>query len=100
MYEIIETTTNNFKIAEKIANSLIKNKYSKCIQILKNEKSIYEWINSIQSAEEYLLRIKVNSKFKNDVVELISNKTNYKVPEIISYKIDILNKEYGEWLDN
>ncbi len=100
MYEIIETTTDKLFVAEKIANSLLDNKLSKCVQIIKNEKSLYGWRGSVQSTQEYLLRIKIDSKIKNNVIKIIKNESNYEVPELISYKMEILNNEYREWLEN
>ena len=99
MYKIIETTTDSITNAKLIANYLIKNKMSKCVQIIKNELSVYDWKKKIHNSSEYILKIKLNAINENKISKYISSANKYDIPEIISYDINILNDSYKKWLD-
>ena len=60
----------------------------------------YIWDNKINNEYEYLVSIKTVDILKNKIVEIIKQIHNYKVPEIISYKINIINKDYKLWCED
>ena len=52
MFRIIETTTDDIQIANSISQSIIKNKLSPCVQIIRPANSTYIWEGEIESVDE------------------------------------------------
>ena len=99
MFKIIETSTDKLIIAEKISQSIINSKLSPCVQIIDGIKSYYIWKNKIVSSKEYTIKIKTVENHINKISSIINEKSNYDVPEVISYDFRIENKEYENWFN-
>ena len=99
MFKIIETSTDKLIIAEKISQSIINSKLSPCVQIIDGIKSYYIWKNKIVSSNEYTIKIKTVENHINKISLIIKEKSNYDVPEVISYDFRIEDKEYEHWLN-
>ena len=101
MFRIIETTTDDIQIAKSISQSIIKNKLSPCVQIIRPAKSTYVWEGEIESVDEYTIKVKTLERHIYKISSIIKNKSNYDIPEIISYSFNIENDEYKDWfVDN
>ena len=100
MFKIIETSTDELIIAEKIAQSIINRKLSPCVQIIDGIKSYYIWKNKIVSSNEYTIKIKTVENHINKISLIIKEKSNYDVPEVISYDFRIEDKEYENWFND
>ena len=95
---IICTSVDDKKVARDIANKLLTNKHSSCINIILNNESMYVWNGRIETTNEYILFIKtVKSKFKN-IEKLILDAHPYEIPEILAIDIDYVNKKYLKWM--
>jgi len=94
---IIQTTTNSYKEAKKIAKLLIKQKLAACVQITKIE-SIYEWDKKVCEDKEYLLNIKTKKENYKKIKRKIKENHSYDLPEIIGTKIVSLSKEYKNFI--
>ena len=99
MFKIIETSTDKLLIAEKISQSIIDRKLSPCVQIIDGIKSYYIWKNKIVSSNEYTIKIKTVENHINKISLIIKEKSNYDVPEIISYDFRIEDKKYENWFN-
>ena len=97
MYIIISTSSDCKKILESISVSLLDKKLTPCIQICKKIKSYYIWDDKIQKKSEYKIEIKTQLSLKKEIVNVIKEMHNYKVPEIISFEFDILTSDYTKW---
>ena len=97
MIVIIETTTDKMKNAEKLSKLLIDKKLSPCIQISRNVNSFYNWKGKVNSSSEVVIKIKTVPSNSLKISEIIKNHSNYKIPEIIIYKAEILSNEYSDW---
>jgi len=97
MFRIIETTTDDIQIAKTISQSILERKLSPCVQIINSVKSSYIWQDKIESKDEYTLKIKTMDKHVYEISSIIKDKSNYDVPEIISYQFKIENDEYEDW---
>ncbi len=100
MFKIIETSTDKLIIAEKISQSIINSKLSACVQIIDGIKSYYIWNNKIESSNEYTIKIKTVENHINKISSIIKEKSNYDVPEVISYDFRIEDKEYENWFND
>ena len=99
MFKIIETSTDKLIIAEKISQSIINSKLSPCVQIIDGIKSYYIWKNKIVSSNEYTIKIKTVENHINKISLIIKEKSNYDVPEVISYDFRVEDKEYENWFN-
>ena len=100
MFYLVNSTTDSRKIAKKISDEVIKANLSPCIQIIPNIISSYKWNNSIETSNEYLISIKTVSMNINLIKKIIKANHNYKIPELISYKINIEDEDYKKWYKN
>ena len=99
--KIITTTTNSDLTANDIAEYLVKNNLSPCVQAIHNVQSYYIWRGKLEKSDELLLIIKTLPKNVEDCKELILQYHNYDVPEIIVTSAEILDDSYRDWfIDN
>ena len=66
-------------------SAIINNKLSPCVQIIDIVKSTYIWKGKIESSNEYTIKIKTVVKNMPQIFSIIKQKSNYDVPEIITY---------------
>ena len=95
--KIIITTTNSDKTANDIAEYLVKDNLSPCVQIVPNIQSVYKWKGELDKSDEILLLIKTMPEKVQDCKELILKYHNYDVPELIVINGEILNDKYRDW---
>ena len=98
-YIIIITTTNSELHAKLIANSLLEDKSTACVQIIPKIESTFKWKDSISEEKEILILIKTISKLADDIKRKIKKFHNYETPEIISFPFNILTNDYKKWFD-
>ena len=91
------TGNSNKKLSEKIAKYLIQEKIAFCVQISSEVLSIYQWKDSLQKDNEYLLNIKTSLFHCNECFRIIQKLHPYDIPEIISTPIQLLNPAYSDW---
>ena len=94
---LVQTTTNKYKEAKKIAKILLETKLAACIQITKTN-SFYVWKNEFCKDKEYLLNIKTKKKSFKKIQSKIKELHSYDLPEIISIDIDKCTKEYKNFI--
>ncbi|KAF6242266.1 divalent-cation tolerance protein CutA [Nitrosopumilus sp. b1] len=94
---IIISTYPNKRIITKIANQLVKEKITACVNISKIS-SIYSWNNKIENSSEYLALFKTTQKNKKKLKEKIQKTHPYDVPEIAEINLSSINKSYLKWV--
>ena len=97
--KLIYTTTDSNKIADNIAEILVQDNHSPCVQIIPNIQSTYKLKNKLEKSSEILLIIKTIPEKVNDCKELILRYHNYDTPELIVMDGEILNNEYMDWFN-
>ena len=95
--KIINTTTDLYETADKIAKLLVSRKLSPCVQIIPEIQSIYYWKKNIEKSSEILLTIKTIPAKVQDCKELILKHHNYHIPELIILDGEILSDDYRSW---
>ena len=95
--KIIITTTDSDKSANEIAEYLLKDNLSPCIQMIPNIQSVYKWKDKLEKSHEILLLIKTINDKIDDCKKMILKYHNYDVPEIVLTDCDILNDAYRDW---
>ncbi|PPK60387.1 divalent-cation tolerance protein CutA [Malaciobacter marinus] len=94
---LVQTTTNSIKEAKKISKILLEKKLVACVQVSKIE-SFYVWKDDFCEDEEFLISIKTKKENFEKIERKIKELHSYDVPEIISFKIDNLSKEYKKFI--
>ncbi len=94
---IVQTTTNSYKEAKKIAKILLQKEFAACVQISKID-SLYMWENELCEDKEYLLTIKTKKVHYKKIEREIKENHSYDVPEIIGFDIDKTSKEYKDFI--
>ncbi len=94
---IILTTTDNVQTADKITESLLKQKLVACVQI-DSVRSFYNWGASLERSDEYRLQIKALYKNYADIEKTIVDLHNYDIPQIIMLDIAGGSKAYLKWV--
>lgn len=93
----IQSSIDTIDNAEKIAQYLIQEKIAFCVQISSAIISVYQWKDSLQKDNEYLLNIKTSLFHSDECCRIIQKHHPYETPEIISTVIELLNPAYVDW---
>ncbi len=99
-YGILLVTCPNFKLADRISESLLKKKLIACANILPAIKSKYWWKGKLEKHSEVLLILKTKSSLHPKIEREIKRLHSYDAPEIIFIKIDKANKDYSNWISD
>lgn len=95
---LIYSTTDSLKEARTIGNELVKNKIAACVNIIPNVESIYNWQDKLNQDSEFLLIIKTDAKFKNDIQNMFEKIHSYDLPELIMINIQDSSAHYLRWM--
>ena len=99
--KIILTSTNSDQTAKDVAEYLVKDNLSPCVQIVPNIQSFYKWKDKIEKSNEILILIKTIPEKVQECKKVILENHNYDVPEIVVTNGEILNDAYRNWfIDN
>ena len=94
---IILTTVAKKSDAEKLAKLLVEKKLAACVNIIKIEKSVYQWKGKINENGEHLLLIKTAKPY-DKLERFIKRSHPYELPEIIMLPISKGYKKYLDWI--
>ncbi|MBN3039612.1 MAG: divalent-cation tolerance protein CutA [Candidatus Omnitrophica bacterium] len=86
--------------AQDLAKALLSERVCACVNIIKGVDSFFWWKGKIDHSQEAILLIKTKDILYPKLKTFIQNNHPYEVPEIISFRIDQINKEYQDWLMN
>ena len=95
---VILTNTASLEEAKHIARGLISRKLAACVNIFKNECSIYEWDGKVCEEQEFQLVIKSKRSLYQEVEGVIQELHSYHVPEIIALPVENGSRDYLEWI--
>jgi len=98
-YVQIITTTDSRAAAEKIAETLVKEKLAACVQVSGPISSTYEWKGKIERAEEWYCAVKTRKDLYTRVEGRIKALHTYETPEIIALPVLEGNPAYLAWID-
>ena len=95
--KLIYTTTDSNKIANKIAEMLVQDNQSPCVQIIPNIQSTYKWKDKLEKSNEILLVIKTMPGKVQLCKNIILQYHNYEAPEFVVIECEILSDAYRDW---
>jgi len=95
---LVITTVDSQEEAEKLAETIVKERLGACVQIIGPIKSIYEWKGKIENAEEWILFIKTLEPNYSSLESRLKELHPYEVPEIIAIPVSSGLKDYLSWI--
>ena len=96
---IVFVTCESKEQAEKIAESVVKNKLAACVNVLPGIRSCYVWAGKLTWSDEVLLLIKTTRGRFDQLQDRIKAMHSYSVPEIVGVPIEDAFDKYMEWID-
>ena len=97
-YIIVLVTTANKAEAEKIAQSLLKERLIACANILNPVTSFFFWSGKIDKAEECLMVMKSRRDLFAELAECLKGLHSYEVPEVLAIPIVEGSAAYLAWM--
>ncbi len=93
----IQTTVLTEEEAKSIAQTMIDEKLSSCIQFYPIQ-SVYTWKGQVEETKEYLIIIKSTKNRFEKIKKRLAEIHSYELPQITSIKNDDYLNEYGKWI--
>lgn len=98
-FGLVMVTVGSEKEAQKIAETLVKEKLAACVNLIPQIKSYFNWQKKFYKQKEALLLVKTKTvlfdKLKTRTLKLHS----YETPEIILLPIEKGSKHYLNWIE-
>ena len=98
-YIIVLVTTPKKVEAEKIAQTLLKEKLIACANIINPVTSFFHWSGKVDRAEECLVVMKSRLDLFAELSERVRGLHSYEVPEILALPIVDGSAAYLDWMD-
>tara|TARA_Y100001968_G_scaffold93609_1_gene84149 strand:+ start:814 stop:1137 length:324 start_codon:yes stop_codon:yes gene_type:complete len=95
---LVITTEKNKKTACELANLLLDERLTPCVNF-KNIESYFWWEGEISQSKEVQLMIKCQEEKLDDICNKINNSHSYEVPEIIYFPVSA-TKNYYIWVNS
>lgn len=84
--------------AVKAVRELVEQRLAACGNILKEVQSVYRWRGEVESSEEVLAILKLDSARYSELETKLRSLHPYDVPEIIAFPIGKGLPEYLRWV--
>ena len=97
-YIIVLVTTANKAEAEKISQSLLKEKLIACVNIINPVTSFFYWSGKIDKCEECLVVMKSRVDLFAELEHLVKQLHSYEVPEVLAFPIVAGSTAYLDWM--
>lgn len=97
-FSVVLVTVPDAKLAESLAEGLVKGKLAACVNVIPNLTSHYYWEGKLHKDPELLLVIKTRSAVLPDLIGFVKENHGAKVPEIISLPIAEGYQPYLDWI--
>ena len=97
-YCMIETAFDDKDELEKVVDELLNKKLVASCHIIESESS-WNWNSEREEAKEFLLQMKTNKKYQQEIFSVISEIHSYECFEFAVYDIESVNQEYLKWID-
>jgi len=97
-YIIVLVTAANKVEAEKIAQTLLKERLIACANILNPVTSFFFWSGKIDKAEECLMVMKSRRDLFAELAECLKGLHSYEVPEVLAIPIVEGSAAYLAWM--
>jgi periplasmic divalent cation tolerance protein len=94
----VSTTVASQQAAAQLARSSVEARLAACAQVVGPITSVYWWLDTVESAPEYMVLFKTTPQRYPALEEHIRTGHTYDVPEIICVPIIAGNPDYLSWI--
>jgi len=95
------STFPDVETANRIAQTLVEEKFAACANLIPGVHSIYHWKEKIETGGEVMVFFKTTQDRQTAFEEKLRSLHPYEVPELICIKIDAGSPNYLRWvIDN
>jgi len=84
--------------AERIAEALVMERLTACVNVVGPISSIYHWQGRVERAQELLLVIKTRAALFGQLEARVKSLHSYQNPEVIALPISAGTAAYLDWL--
>ncbi len=95
---VVFVTVGKEAEAVEIAQTLVREQWVACVNIISGVRSIYRWKGEVCDDQEWLLIMKTRTSLIASLRDRIRELHSYEVPEIIAFPIDQGLPEYLNWV--
>ena len=95
---LVLSTASSTAEAKRIANLLIRQHLSACVNLVPGIESLYWWQGKVATSQEILLLIKTTRKRLSRLASVLKKNHSYDVPEIIALPLSWGDRVYLQWL--
>src|SRR5215469_5938796 len=97
---IVFVTCESDEQADRIAETLVKEKLAACVNVVPGIRSCYMWEGELTWSDEVQLLIKTTRSRFEQMKERVRGMHSYALPEIVGVTIDDASQSYLDWIDN
>lgn len=97
-YCIVLTAVSGRESADRLADSLVRNRLCACVSVVPGVISRYRWQERLETAEEVLLIAKTSCSRYAEVESFLSREHPYECPEILKIPIEAGLPAYLDWM--
>src|SRR6266480_5849942 len=95
---LVISTCPDPETADRIAHTLIAEKFAACANIIPAVHSIYRWKDKIETAGEVIVFFKTTQDRQKAFQDKLRSLHPYELPEIICMNIDTGSRDYLRWI--
>jgi periplasmic divalent cation tolerance protein len=95
---LVYMTAADVQEAEKIGETLVRQKLAACINILNPMQSLFWWQDAVQSEQETVLLAKTQSSLVEQLSDTVRKIHSYDCPCIVALPIVGGNPEFLDWI--
>ncbi len=99
-FVVVLVTTRDKEEAEKISQTLLKEKLIACANIIHPVTSCFVWLGKIENAEECLVVLKSRADLFGTLMQRVKALHSYEVPEVLALPIIEGSSDYLAWMNN
>ncbi|MEX1012295.1 MAG: divalent-cation tolerance protein CutA [Waddliaceae bacterium] len=100
MTEYIEVhwTCGSLDEGRRVCRYLVQERYVACAQIIPWIESVYQWNNQLETTQESKVVLKTVIEKWDDIKQIITENSQYDVPEITYFRIEGGDEDYLKWM--
>ena len=85
---VVYTTLPSIEKARELAGLAVKEQYVKCVNIIPQVTSIYEWQNEIEESSECIVLFKTTVEKEDQLMAWLTQHHPYETPAILNITAD------------
>ncbi len=95
---IVRTSIDSKDAAQKIADSMVKERLAACCWVSGPIRSTYWWQGALEQAEEWICELKTRKELYAELEQAIKAMHGYDEPEVIAIPLIEGSKSYLDWI--